>query len=305
MIISKKIETKISHLNIKHYVNLGYSVICNDSIIIPVEHLPKESNKKILVKCDICDNLKEISYQKYNKNVSTHNFYTCSNKCSVVKVKITNKEKYDDSDYVNTDKLKETVKRKYDIITNNIENIGFILCSKCNTKNNLDNFTKNINGRYKSICKSCMCIKNSENRRIRIKNNPVLEYKKNKEYRTKNIHQIYWRGVLRGYLLRKGIRKNDSTLNLLGYTSEELRHHLESKFEYDMNWENYGKLWQIDHIIPVSLFKSDTPVSIANSLINLRPLYTTINLSRKAKLDKDGFLLFEKFKTFIKNDYIY
>ena len=134
MILSKEIQTKISHLNIEHYTNLGYFVICNDSITIPIEHLPKESNKKILVKCDICDTLKEMAYQKYNKNISKHNFYTCSNKCSVVKVKITNKEKYGNSGYVNTNKLKETVKEKYDLITNNIESIGIKACYKCNTE---------------------------------------------------------------------------------------------------------------------------------------------------------------------------
>ena len=41
-----------------------------------------------------------------------------------------------------------------------------------------------------------------------------------------------------------------------------------------------------------------------NSLENLRPLYTKINISRKNKLDEVGLLLFDNYKTYIKEDYI-
>ena len=45
-------------------------------------------------------------------------------------------------------------------------------------------------------------------------------------------------------------KKNNSTWLALPYTPEELRCHLESQFTKDMNWDNHGTYWHIDHIIP-------------------------------------------------------
>lgn len=41
---------------------------------------------------------------------------------------------------------------------------------------------------------------------------------------------------------------------LTGCSYKELRKYLESKFLPTMTWENYGKYWQVDHIIPCSKF---------------------------------------------------
>jgi len=60
-----------------------------------------------------------------------------------------------------------------------------------------------------------------------------------------------WRNILRGYLLRKNVKKIDKTLLLLGYSPDELRLHISKLFDATMNWDNYGK-WHIDHIIHYS-----------------------------------------------------
>ena len=71
-----------------------------------------------------------------------------------------------------------------------------------------------------------------------------------------------------------------------------------------MSWNNYGKYWQVDHIIPVSFFKDDSPISIVNSLSNLRPLKSTDNISRHNNLDDDCLRLIPYFETYIKDEYI-
>ena len=146
------------------------------------------------------------------------------------------------------------------------------------------------------ICRECRNTQN-RNKKSRSKVNRREEY-------IRNIHLHAWRSVLRGYLKRKSINKNGSTLDLLGYSSNDLRNHIQCLFSDNMSWDNYGELWHIDHIIPVSLFRDDTPFNIVNSLENLRPLNKTINMSRNNNIDNDCCKLSERYKTYIKEEYI-
>lgn len=89
--------------------------------------------------------------------------------------------------------------------------------------------------------------------------------------------------------------KDDSIRNILGYTIQELKEHLEAQFEDWMNWDNLGltakelkQTWQIDHIRPVNTFNI-TDIYCKDfkqcwALENLRPLDSYINASRP----KDG-----------------
>jgi len=49
----------------------------------------------------------------------------------------------------------------------------------------------------------------------------------------------------------KGRVKN-STIEELGCSIEEFKIHLEKQFDENMNWENYGPYWEIDHIQPLN-----------------------------------------------------
>jgi hypothetical protein len=76
-----------------------------------------------------------------------------------------------------------------------------------------------------------------------------------------------------------------TTVELLGYTIEELKRHLESQFQEGMTWENYGlKGWHIDHKTPDSWFyyesTNDEQFKIAWSLSNLQPLWAKDNLKK-------------------------
>jgi len=113
-----------------------------------------------------------------------------------------------------------------------------------------------------------------------------------------------WRSILKSSLNRLGQIKKSKSNELVGYDSLTLKLHLESLFDNKMNWDNYNKYWQVDHIIPVSLFKEDTDVSIVNSLDNLRPLCKIYNNSRGNKLDEKGYEILDKYKTYIKDEYI-
>jgi molybdopterin converting factor small subunit len=83
--------------------------------------------------------------------------------------------------------------------------------------------------------------------------------------------------------------------NLVGYTLEELKKHLEKQFEEWMNWENYGQYivgrerkWHIDHIIPKGHFKYETAedkeFKECWALENLQPLEAVENIKKSNKI---------------------
>ena len=83
--------------------------------------------------------------------------------------------------------------------------------------------------------------------------------------------------------------KSTKTLEkYFGYTYFKFKIHIESLFANNMSWENYGKIWQIDHIYPISAFIKNgiKNPKIINSLPNLRPLLKKENYIKRAKIDK-------------------
>lgn len=81
-----------------------------------------------------------------------------------------------------------------------------------------------------------------------------------------------------------------TTAELLGYSMEELRAHLESKFTEGMSWDLFlnGEI-ELDHIIPVSHFKvesyDDPEFKQCWSLDNLQPLWKEDNRRKGNKLE--------------------
>lgn len=84
-------------------------------------------------------------------------------------------------------------------------------------------------------------------------------------------------------------RNGRRTEELLGYTLQELRAHIERQFTKGMNWDKVlsGEI-EIDHIVPVSAFNitsyDDPDFRACWGLANLRPMWTSENRSKGAKL---------------------
>ena len=81
--------------------------------------------------------------------------------------------------------------------------------------------------------------------------------------------------------------------DIVGYSVEELKLHIESKFENGMSWSNIGE-WHIDHIIPESKFNysdfKDKAFIECWSLDNLQPLWAKENLRKSDKILTGGGL---------------
>lgn len=78
-----------------------------------------------------------------------------------------------------------------------------------------------------------------------------------------------------------------SWCSLVGYEVEDFIRHIERQFTRSMRWENWGTVWHLDHIVPVSSFRAraagDDEFRACWALPNLRPLPARENLSKGAK----------------------
>jgi hypothetical protein len=171
-------------------------------------------------------------------------------------------------------------------------------CKICSREKNRNSYSKNKE-------------KKSNYRKKQYKNNKLKELNKNKEwkernkqkskenaknYYQKNKKEINFKRKIRSQnnskirvsssmrhavgAVLKGAKASRSWRDLVGYSTDELVFHLESKFTKGMTWENYGKGgWELDHIIPQYYFKFnsfDHPAFKACwDLSNLQPLWAT------------------------------
>jgi hypothetical protein len=101
-----------------------------------------------------------------------------------------------------------------------------------------------------------------------------------------------------GRRIREMLKQNKSqrTMEYVGCSLEDLKKHLESKFEEGMTWENYGKYvfgndqsgWHIDHIIPCNAFNFEDESERAACFFyaNLQPLWGKENIIKHATFEE-------------------
>lgn len=104
-------------------------------------------------------------------------------------------------------------------------------------------------------------------------------------------------------LKNSNLVKENSTSKYIGCNINQLKRWLEYQFKDDMNWVN--KSWQIDHIIPVSLFNLNDILEqkIAFNWTNLQPLLKKDNLQKYNNLRPyEYFSSIINISRFIKNE---
>ena len=93
MLISKEVEISVLNNNKKYLQERGYDV-SSEKVTISIEDLPIGSKLDVTVRCDICGLVKDISYYNYNKSLKKLHIYSCSSKCSTIKRKNTNLQRF-------------------------------------------------------------------------------------------------------------------------------------------------------------------------------------------------------------------
>jgi hypothetical protein len=120
-----------------------------------------------------------------------------------------------------------------------------------------------------------------------------------KPYSRNRFHELYGHDLIFtlkhkvGALVRRTLRfnkkKDGKMKEILGYTVDELRHHIEGQFSEGMNWEKFlkGEI-HLDHKIPIIFFKpksvDDPAFKECWALSNLQPLWAKENLSKGCKI---------------------
>jgi len=88
----------------------------------------------------------------------------------------------------------------------------------------------------------------------------------------------------------KGFKMGRHWEELVGYTIDQLKRHIEKRFTKDMSWENHGSFWHIDHKIPIAAFNFEKPEDLdfkrCWAINNLRPLEAKRNLKKHDKIER-------------------
>jgi hypothetical protein len=177
------------------------------------------------------------------------------------------------------------------------------ICTECTIPQLKTNFDRNKNAKdgLTSNCKVCRKkyrdskkeYNKAYNKQYKKDNKEGLN-EKNAKYLKKRIKedllfklQTRLRENLYKYL--KGTKKSKRTVEILGCTFEEFKNHIESQFESWMSWDNYGNCetfdykcsWHLDHIIPISLAKTEEDIYLLNHWSNFQPLCSRVNSKDK------------------------
>ena len=163
--------------------------------------------------CKTCKNLKEESEFYKSK--------TCKDKLSVI-CKSCHLEKY----YIPTPNKK--------------------ICKECKVSLNADNGRNSGHKRkdgsmiYANKCKNC--------HKKHYKKYIKQRYSTDIEYKIKRVLRSRINEAVRNY----NFNKKDSSIEELGCSIKEYVSYLEYQFTDEMNWDNHGMYWEIDHIHPIS-----------------------------------------------------
>lgn len=83
----------------------------------------------------------------------------------------------------------------------------------------------------------------------------------------------------------RGRTKNASAIKDLGCSTEELKTYLASKFTGEMSWDNYGTVWEIDHIRPLANYDL-TDREVVLMLVHFTNLQPMLIQENKRKSNK-------------------
>ena len=166
------------------------------------------------------------------------------------------------------------------------------VCSGCKQHKNVSEYQKN---KYKkdgmnNECRECV------NRRYRMRSKAPKQY--DSEYKLVTNLRSRMGAALRGK------PKSQTTKQLIGIDLETFTKWIEFQLEEGMTMKNYGSIWQLDHVLPISSFNllDEEELHKAMNWKNIRPLPPLKNMQKSNKVDQWLYVMQEvKAYNFIKH----
>ena len=120
LIVPQTVKVRTNGMTCKHYREKGYEFEkCGDYIEVDVFDLPKSSNEKVKVICDVCGKEREMRYCRVVGNNEEKKLITCGDKiCKHKTLEDTCTKKYGVKNVAQLkevqDKMKDTSKERYE-----------------------------------------------------------------------------------------------------------------------------------------------------------------------------------------------
>jgi hypothetical protein len=94
-----------------------------------------------------------------------------------------------------------------------------------------------------------------------------------------------WQIALRRYVLEQ--QMTSTYAPFFGLDISNFREWIQLQFINDMSWENFGKTWQLDHIVPVAYFDFQdlTDLKLCWNFLNIRVVSIDKSSRKETKID--------------------
>lgn len=201
---------------------------------------------KVCTKCKIEKDKTQFTKCSRNKNGMHH----CCKDCL---------KKYRDDNEENIKKYRDDNKERI---------------SNLNKKYNLENKEKRklYNKIYKEKNREKNREKINEYYRNRKKIDPIFKFK------------LSVRNLIYNSFKRLGSTKSNKSIDILGCSFEYFKIHIESQFNENMSWDNYGTYWEFDHIKQLAYAKNFDEIIELNHYTNFQPLEISLNRMKNFKI---------------------
>ena len=116
----------------------------------------------------------------------------------------------------------------------------------------------------------------------------VNDYQKNRNETNPQFHlAINLRIRVNHALKTQNVYKKNKTFQMIGCSQSFLKDWFKFQLFDDMRLENYGKIWCLDHCLPVSSFNllDENEMKKCFNCVNLRPLYVEDNIVKTNKIN--------------------
>lgn len=94
----------------------------------------------------------------------------------------------------------------------------------------------------------------------------------------------------RYHAVLKNGRLDESSLEILGCSVDNFKQWLEFRFHDDMTFANHGKVWDLDHVIPIAKFElhgNEEEIRKCFHWTNFQPLHGTVNKSKNCRVTSE------------------